>query len=183
MTKTSRYGFQTVQERETEQKNEEEAGRPLREKRTRIAVETAQRIGPLIRDSLAEYFRSMNASTVDDTGAEQVALFKEEAGIRGHTWTAWSKIKTGIHSDYRADGVHLLDEETAYTITVSLVVNHDGLPLLHIGDYARSKLVGGSPVVDSHFLMEIPSQLAGVLETETGIKQVSRAEFLDAQVH
>lgn len=182
MTSASRYGFQTQQERETQTKNEEEAGRPLLEKRAQIAIATAQRIGPVIRDSLTEYFRSMNLSIVDDTGAEHVALFKEQAGLKGYTWTAWSRIKTGTHSDYQADGVHVLDEHTAYTITISLVVNRDGLPLLHIGDYVRSKLVGGLPIMASNFPLEIPGQLAGVLETRAGIRQVGLAEYLDAQV-
>lgn len=180
MTSTSRYGFQTQQERETQRKNEEEAGRPLREKRAQIAIATAQRIGPIIRDSLTEYFRSMNLSTVDAAGAEHVALFKEEPGLTGYTWTAWSSIKTGTHSDYQADGVHLLDEHTAYTITIFLVVNRDGLPLLHIGDYVRSKLVGGVPIIASNFLLETPGQLAGLLETRTGIRQVGLDEYLDA---
>jgi hypothetical protein len=181
MTNTSKYGFQTEQEREAQRKNEEEAARPLREKRTQIILATAQRIGPVIRDSLTEYFRSMNLSIADDTGAEHVALFKEEAGVRGYTWKAWSRIKTGTHSDYQADGVHLLDEHTAYTITISLVVNRDGLPLLHIGDYVRSKLVGGVPIIASNFPLEIPSQLAEALESRTGIQQVGLAEYLDAQ--
>lgn len=153
-----------------------------RKERQQISDATAQRIGPLVRDGIVAYFRSLGLSTIDDAGAEQVALFKESTGIKGHTWTGWSRKKTGTHSEYCSDGVHVLDEHTAYTITVSLVVCQDGVPLLHVGDYTRSKLVGGSPVIASNFDLEVPSQLAAALETTTGIKQVGEAEFLRAQV-
>ncbi|MGE5263850.1 MAG: hypothetical protein ACM3S0_10740 [Acidobacteriota bacterium] len=176
----SRYGFETEQERESTKKRDEQTESAQREKRKQISDATAQRIGQAIRDSLAEYFRSMGLSTVDATGAEQVALFKEETGIKEHTWTAGSRKKTGTHTEYRADGVHVLDEHTAYTITVSLAVNRDGLPLLYIRDYATSKLVGGMPVAASKFLLEIPSQLKAILENNTGIRQVRLSEYLAA---
>ncbi len=177
----SRYGFLTEQERENEKKRAAEAEAILRGKRRQISEATVQKIGPVIRSSLAEYFHSMGLSTVDDTGKEQVALFQEKNGDKGHTWRAWSRIKTGTHSDYRADGVHVLDEHTAYSITVSLVVNKQGLPLLYIGDYVRSKLVGGTPVPASDFSLEIPSRLVQALENKTGITLVDRVKFLDAQ--
>jgi hypothetical protein len=178
----SRYGFETEQERQATKKRDEQTESADRDKRKLVADTTALRIGSIVRDGIAAYFRSLGLSTVDDSGAKQVALFKEANGNQGHTWTAWSRIKTGTHTDYRTDGAHVLEEYTAYTITVSLVVDQDGLPLLYIGDYARSKLVGDSPVIASKFLLDIPSQLAGALEKNTGIKQVSRAEFLRAQV-
>lgn len=177
----SSYGFLTQQEREDEKKSVAGAQTALREKRRQIADATVQRIGPVIKESLVEYFRSMGLSAVDNSGKNQVALFQEENGIKGHTWRASSQIKTGTHSDYRADGVHVLDEHTAYSITVSLVVNKDGQPLLYIGDYVRSKLVDGKPVAASDFTMEIPSQLAQALESRTGVKLVDRVRFLDAQ--
>lgn len=177
----SRYGFLTQQEREDEKKSVAGSQTVLREKRRQIADATVQRFGPVIKESLVEYFRSMGLSAVDHSGEKQVALFQEENGIKGHTWTASSQIKTGTHSDYRPDGVHVLDEQAAYTITVSLVVDKDGLPLLHIGHYARSRLVGGAPVAASEFTMEIPGQLVQILQAKTGIQPVDRVKFLNAQ--
>ncbi len=177
----SRYGFLTQQEREEEKKRAAEDEAVLRAKRRQVSDATVQNIGPVIRASVAEFFHSMGLSTVDDTGVEQVALFQEKNGDKGHTWRAWSRIKTGTHSDYRADGVHVLDEQTAYSITVSLVINKDGLPLLYVGDYTKSKLVGGTPVPASDFALEIPSRLTQALENKTGIKLVDRVKFLDAQ--
>lgn len=177
----SRYGFLTQQEREDAKQTAAETETVLREKRRQVSDATVQRIGPVIRSSLAEYFQSMGLSTADHAGHEQVALFQDENGIKGHTWRASSRIKTGTHSDYRADGVHVLDEHTAYSITVCLVVNKDGLPLLYLGDYVRSKLVDGKPVTASDFTMEIPNQLAQALESKTGVKLVDRVRFLDAQ--
>jgi hypothetical protein len=177
----SRYGFLTQQEREDAKKTAADAETVLREKRRQISDATVQRIGPIIRESLAEYFRSMGLRKADSTGEEQAALFNEQDDIKGHSWKAWSWKKTGTHSDYRADGVHMLDEQTAYSIVVSLVINKDGLPLLYIGDYVRSKLVDGKPVAASEFSLEIPSQLAQALENKTGIKLVDRVKFLDAQ--
>ncbi len=177
----SRYGFLTQQEREDEKKIAAEAQTVLRERRRQISDATVQKIGPVIRESLTEYFRSMGLSKTDSAGEDQAALFKEEDGIKGHSWKAWSWKKTGTHSDYRADGVHVLDEQTAYSIVVSLVINKDGLPLLYIGDYVRSKLVGGTPVAASEFSLDIPSQLAQTLENKTGVKQVDRVKFLAAQ--
>jgi hypothetical protein len=177
----SQYGFLTQQERDEEKKKAAEDEAVLRAKRRQVADATVQDIGPLIRASVAEYFRSMGLSTVDDTGAEQVALFEEKNADKGHIWRAWSQIKTGTHSDYRADGVHVLDELTAYSITVSLVVSRDGAPLLYVGDYVRSKLVGGTPVPASDFALEIPSRLTQALENKTGIKLVDRVKFLNAQ--
>ncbi len=177
----SRYGFLTQQEREDEQKSVAGAQTALREKRRQIADATVQRFGPVIKESLVEYFRSMGLSAVDKSGEKQVALFQEENGIQGHTWRASSQIKTGTHSDYRPDGVHILDEQTAYSIVVSLVINKNGLPLLYIGDYVRSKLVDRKPVAASEFSLEIPSQLVQALENKTGIKLVDRVNFLNAQ--
>jgi hypothetical protein len=179
----SKYGFATVQEREDERKRGEAADDMLREKRRGISDATAERIGPIIRECLAEFFRSLGLSTVDYTGEDQPALFKEDYGIQGHTWKASSWKKTGTHSDYRTDGVHLLAEHTAYTITVSMAITNDGLPLLRIGDYAASKLVGGTPVAASNFALEIPSQLERALEAKTGIKPVGLAEYSAALVN
>ncbi len=173
--------FETEPEKENERKRRAEGVRALREKRKQISDATAQRIGPAIRDSLTEYFRSMGLSTVDDIGEEHIVLFKEEDGIKEHTWRAWSRKKTGTHSEFRTDGVHLLDEHSAYTITVSLVVDKDGVPLLHLGNYVRSKLVGGTPVIASDFKLEIPGQLGEVLQNKTGIKSVGLGEYLAAQ--
>jgi hypothetical protein len=173
--------FETQPEKENERKGRAEAQSALREKRRQILNATATQIGPAVRDSLTEYFSSMGLCTVDDTGEEHVALFKEEEGIKGHTWRAWSMKKTGTHSEYRTDGVHLLDEHSAYTITVSLVVNSEGVPLLHLGNYTKSKLVGGAPVIASDFGLEIPSQLGEVLQNRTGIKLVGLGEYLAAR--
>lgn len=179
----SRYGFLTQQERENEKRRAAEAETILRERRRQVSDATVQRIGPILRESLAEYFRSIGLSAADDTGKEQAALFQEEDGIKGHTWIARSMKKTGTHSEYRTDGVHVLDEHTAYTLTVCLVVDRDGQPLLHIRDYTTSKLVGGAPVAASKFSLEIPDELGRVLESKTGIRHVPLGEFLDAQDH
>ncbi len=177
----SRYGFLTQQEREDEKRNTAQAVDLLREKRRQISDAMVQRIGSIIRESLAEYFRSMGLSIVDGTGEEQVAIFQEETGKHGYTWRARSRIKTGTHSDYRADGVHILDEHTAYSITVSLAVDKDGQPLLYVGDYVRSKLVGEKPVAASDFTLEIPGRLAQTLGDKTGIRLGDRVKFLNAQ--
>ncbi len=161
--------------------SEAEAANALREKRRQIADATVERIGPIIRDCLTDYFHGLGLSTIDYTGEDHAALFKEENGIQGHVWQASSWKKTGTHSDYRSDGVHLLPEHTAYSIAVSLVIDKDGLPLLHIGDYSASKLVGGKPVAASQFSLEVPSALEGVLQARTGIKPVGLAEYSAAQ--
>ncbi|MCL4486788.1 MAG: hypothetical protein M1570_01495 [Chloroflexi bacterium] len=171
-------GQQRVQQTES---NDVAAG-AQREKRKQILATTSQKIGPAVRECLSDYFASLGLSMQDGTGQERPALFQEEHGAREHTWRAWSRKKTGSHSDYRADGVHLLDEQTAYTITVLLVVDRNDVALLYIGKYIRSKFVGGTPVVASDFQMEIPAQLAGALETKTGIKVVGLAEYQDAQI-
>ena len=132
MTKTNLFiSF----DRENDRKNgdAEESGR--RETRRRALEETVQRVGPVIRETFVEYFRSQGLSTVDYTGDEQVALFKEETGSKEHTWKASSWKKTGTHTEYRADGAHQLDEHTAYTITVSVIVTPENVPLLHFGVY------------------------------------------------
>lgn len=177
----SRYGLETELERARRKQRETETASALRDKRRQIVEATAHSVGAVIRDIFAEHFHGMGLSTIDETGAEQVALFKEETGVKGHTWTAWSQKKTGTHTEYRADGAHVLDEHTAYTITVSVVVNRDGMPLLRILDYAASKLVGGTPVAASTFSLEIPAALARELEDKTGIRQVGLGEYLGAQ--
>ncbi len=176
----SGYGFLTQQERETEKRDAAEAVALVREKRRQVSDAVVERIGPIIRESLAEYFTSMGQSVIDHAGQKQPASFKEVSGIRGHTWGASSQIKTGTHSDYQPDGVHVLDEVTAYKITVSLAVDQDSQPLLYVGDYVRSKLVGNVPVAASDFPMAIPSSLAQALENKTGIKVVDRVKFLKA---
>lgn len=179
----SKYGFQTDQEREEDKKGGDAEATARRETRKHVLDATAQKIGPVIRDCLAGYFASLGLSMVDDAGQARAALFQEDDGIKGHSWKASSRIKTGSHSDYRADGVHVLDEHTVYTITVYLVVNYDNLPLLYIGDYTRSKLMGGTPVIASDFKLDVPAALAGTLASQTGIKQVGFVEFQAAQLN
>jgi hypothetical protein len=79
----SRYGFLAQQEREDAKMTSAEAETILREKRWPISETTLQRIGPVIRESLAEYSRSTGLSKADSAGEEQAALFREEDGIKG----------------------------------------------------------------------------------------------------
>jgi hypothetical protein len=183
MGRASKYGFQTEQERERDRSSGEAEASARQANRKQILEATVQKIGPVIRDCLVEFFRGMHLSTVDFTGEEQVALFKEEPGSKHHSWKASSWKKTGTHTEYRADGAHLLDEHTAYTITVILLVNPDNVPLLHMGEYTASKLVGKIPTIASSFSMEVPSQLKDRLGDKTGIRLADNAEYLWVQDH
>lgn len=153
-----------------------------RESQLNIQRATTEKISPIVRDCLSDYFASLGLGMTDEAGQEHPALFQESDGPQGHTWQASSRKKTGSHSDYRADGVHLLDEHTAYTITVFLVVNRSEVPLLYIGQYIRSKQVGGTPVVASEFQLEAPASLAEALAAKTGCKIVGRVEYQAARI-
>lgn len=177
----SKYGFQSEQEREEEKRIKAAAESALRDKRKQVSSETVQRIGAVVRDCLAEYFSTLGLGAQDESGQAQAARFEEVDGIKGHTWKARSWKTTGTHSEYRADGVHALEEQTAYSITVMLVVNRDCLPLLRVGDFSRSRLVGGKPIPASDFRLDIPRELVTALEVRTGIKQAGVAEYLRAQ--
>lgn len=157
---------------------------PNAEQASRLSVlkATATKIGPVVRDCLSDYFASLGLLMTDEAGGEHPALFQEADGPQGHMWQASSRKKTGSHSDYRADGVHLLDEHTAYTITVFLVVDKNGVPLLHIGKYIRSKLMGGTPVIASEFQLETPAPLVQALAAKTGCKMVGPAEYQAARI-
>ncbi len=181
MNRASQFRFQTDQERENDRKNRADAENARRERRKETVAQAVQQIGPIIRHVLGEFFRSQGLSIVDESGAEQMALFKEESGPKGHAWTAWSRIKTGTHTEYRSGAAHVLDEETVYTVTVSLVATKDGVPLLRIRDYATSKLVGGIPVTASRFPAAIPSALETLLEKNTGVRYAPLNEYLAAE--
>lgn len=183
MTKASNYGFQTEQERESERSSTDTEISERQANRREILESTAQRIGPVMRNCLVEFFRGMHLSTVDFTGDEQVAVFKEETSAARHTWKAWSWSKTGTHTEYRADGAHSLDEHTAYAMTVSLFVNRENLPLLYLADYSASKLVGKVPTIASTFSMDIPTRFKHLLQDKTGVRLADTAEYLKAQDH
>ncbi len=172
--------FQT--ERSTENAGKRDEAGASKEQRKQISAATVEKIGPVIRECLSDYFASLGLSMQDGTGQERSALIQEDDGVKGHSWRAWSRKKTGSHSDYRADGVHLLDEHTAYTITVYLVVDRNNAPLLYIGPYIRSKLVGGVAVVASDFQLEVPAPLKVALGTKTQIKLGELAEYQAAQM-
>lgn len=176
-------GFQNEQERENDRKNIQAEGNTRREQRRQSLDQAVQQTGPVIRETLTEYFRNQGLSTVDFTGDEQFARLQELAGDAEYTWVASSWKKTGTHTEYRADGAHLLDEHTAYTITLSLFVGRDSLPLLYVRGYTASKLVGKTPVVASNFLMETPSQLQNLLRDKTGLRLATTAEYFAAQDH
>ncbi len=180
MTRTSTSGFQTEQEQQADRKSEQSDASARRASVKPTLEATAQRLGPIIRDSLLDFFRGLGASTVDYTGDEQVALFEEKSESKTYAWKAWSWKKTGTHTEYRPDGTHQLDEHTAYSVTVSLAVDRNGLPLLRVGEYATSKLVGKKAVVASSFAPQIPSRLQELLENRTGIKLAETAAFLRA---
>ena len=180
MTKTNLFiSF----DRENDRKNGDAEESARRETRRRTLEETVQRVGPVIRETFVEYFRSQGLSTVDYTGDEQVAIFKEETGSKEHTWKVSSWKKTGTHTEYRSDGAHQLDEHTGYTITISVIVTPENVPLLHFGEYTTSKLVGRKPITASNFSMEVPSRLKELLRDKTGIKPAETAEYFKAKDH
>lgn len=181
MNRASPSGGQTRQERESDRMNSSADENARRERRAETVDQTVRQIGPTIQHTLEEFFRSQGFSIVDETGANQVALFKEERGLKGHAWTAWSRIKTGTHTEYRAGGAHVLDEETAYTVTVALVVTKDGVPLLRVRDFAASEFVGGLPVAASKFQAAVPGTLETLLEKNTGVRYVPLGEYLAAE--
>ncbi len=181
MNRASPFGGQARPEREKDGKNSSAEENARREHRAETVDKTVRQIGPIVQHVLGEFFRSQGFSIADENGAEQAALFKEETRVKGHAWTAWSRIKTGTHTEYRAGGAHVLDEQTAYTVTVALVVTKDGVPLLRIRDYATSKLVGGMPVAASRFQAAIPATLETLLEKNTGVNYVSLKEYLAAE--
>lgn len=183
MDKAIKSGFQSDQEREDDKNAASAYATARREDRKQTLEATVQRIGPVIRNCLVEFFRGMHLSTVDYTGDEQVAVFKEETGATQHTWKARSWKKTGTHTEYRPDGAHSLDEHTAYAMTVLLFVNQDNLPLLHLADYTASKLVGKIPVIASNFSMEVPTRFKDLLRDKTGIRLAEAAEYILAQDH
>lgn len=174
--------FQTRQPIDEHGPSKDAEATATREGRQQILDATAQRIGPIIRECLSYYFTSLGLSVTDEAGQEHPARFVENDGSQGYAWQASSRKKTGSHSDYRADGVHLLDEHTAYVITVFLVVNQSLTPLLYIGKYIRSKLTGGTPVIASEFQLETPVPLAEALAAKTGCKVVGMAEYLSARI-
>ncbi len=177
----AKFGFQNEQERENDRKNIQAEESARREQRKQSLDQAVQQVGSIIRETLVQFFRGQGLSTVDFTGDEQFALLKEVAGNTEHTWVASSWKKTGTHTEYRADGAHLLDEHTAYTLTLSLFIDQDNLPLLYLGGYTASKLVGKKPVVASNFSTETPGQLKDLLRDKPGIRLATTAEYFKAQ--
>lgn len=183
MDRAFKSGLTAEPGREGDKDDREAAAAVRRQAHAQTLATTLQRISPAVRDCVIEFFRGMHLSTTDFTGNEQVAAFKEEMGATQHTWKAWSWKKTGTHTEYRSDGAHSLDEHTAYAMTISLFVNQDNLPLLHVGEFTTSKLVAKMPVIASSFSMDVPARFKDVLREKTGIRVADTTEYVQAQDH
>jgi hypothetical protein len=163
----SKFGFETEEERKAKLQKEDDKREIERQRVKMILSPTADRIGPIIREVIADFFTSMGLSL--DPKVERNARFIEKLHNVEGSWFASSRKITDPTIFYGVPGdsyqVHIYIE---YSIQLDLKIGANYFPFLLVHNY-ESRLYNGPFPREGTTRLEVPVELKKVLEKQTGV--------------